>query len=386
MKFFTGGRRLPKGPVYRLMMIAGLLCLSGAVYGQPLSQQTQTITLIAAGDNLIHDTVYRAAALPKGGYDFGPIYERVRPLIQAADIAFINQESILGGEKFVLSNYPAFNSPQEAGLALAEAGFDVVNHATNHTMDKGQGAVFASLDFWDALNKKRAEEPVLVLGVFRSKEQRSEAKIVERRGVKVGFLSYTYGLNGNPLPRDKPWLTALIDPRVMAAEIDALRPLCDLLVVSMHWGVEYRHETSPSQRELAALLAAHKVDLVLGHHPHVIEPVEILDREDGGKMVCFYSLGDFLSHTSSSKDCALGALGLVTVQKTALPGQPPVTQITGVQAIPTVCHYGRTRPLSFKVYPLYEYTEELAAAHRFRFTLAYLRGVAEKVLGVEIKQ
>jgi len=324
--------------------------------------------------------------LPAGGFDFTPIYERVKPLVQGADIAFVNQESILGGEKFVLSNYPSFNSPQETGLALAGIGFDVVNHASNHVLDKGEGALFAAMDFWDALNRKRTEageEPVRYLGVFRSREQRNHARvIVERRGVRVGFLSYTYGLNGS-LPKGKPWITALIDTEVMAAEIDALRPFCDLLAVSMHWGAEFHHDISPRQRELAAFLSRHRVDLVLGHHPHMIEPVEILDREDGGKLVCFYSLGDFLSHTDAgfSPDCALGALGLVTVQKTSRDDGSHAAEITSVQAIPTVCHYGRERRPSFTVYPLYEYTEELAAKHRFTITLDYLTGVAEKVFG-----
>jgi poly-gamma-glutamate synthesis protein (capsule biosynthesis protein) len=342
-----------------------------------------TLTMLAAGDNLIHDIIYLAQRTPgaEEAYNFDSCYDHIRGLIEAADLAFVNQETVLGGKELGHSGYPVFNTPQEVGASLIGAGFDVVNHASNHTMDRGERAVFNTMDYWD----KHPE--MLYLGLFRTSEQRTSLKrIIEKNGIKVGFLSYTYGLNGFSLPKDKPWLVPLIDDEVMAAEIDSLRPLCDLLVVSMHWGNEFRHEESSRQKELTLLLAKHKVDLVLGHHPHVTQTMKTFSRPDGGKLVCFYSLGDFVSHTQSdwTPDTMLGALAYVTVKKVNGQGDSQnesTTTIEEVRVIPTVCHYGKGRRPSFTVYPLYDYSEELAKEHYKSTSLEYLHEVSRTIFG-----
>ncbi|MDR1506344.1 MAG: CapA family protein, partial [Treponema sp.] len=249
------------------------------------SPEETVVTLIAAGDNLIHDIIYLAARTGENVYDFGPSYSKIKSIVEKAGIAIVNQETVLGGTALGLSGYPVFNSPQETGTALVDAGFNVINHASNHTMDRGEKAVTATMDFWDALNadrKEKGEEGVLYTGIFRSKEERDANKnIITKNGISFGFLSYTYGLNGYSLPAGKDWFVGMIDTPVMAREIDALRPNCDVLVVSMHWGDEFRHTVNETQKELAAFLAEHKVDLVIGHHPHVTAPCEIIPRPDG---------------------------------------------------------------------------------------------------------
>jgi poly-gamma-glutamate synthesis protein (capsule biosynthesis protein) len=345
-----------------------------------------TVTFLAAGDNLIHDLIYMAARTD-GGYDFDPAYSRIKAIVEKADIAMVNQETVLGGTALGLSSYPAFNSPQETGIALANAGFDVVNHASNHTMDRGEKAVTATMDFWDEFNKDR-EEKVLYLGIFRSKEERETKKpIITKKGVRFGFLSYTYGLNGFALPAGKDWFVGMIDTKVMAREIDALRPDCDVLVVSMHWGTEFRHIASEAQKELAAFLAEHSVDLVIGHHPHVTQSCEVLPRPDGKTLTCYYSLGDLLSHTQtgSSPDTMLGAMAWITVTKRIL-GTESEISVTSAEVIPTVCHYGKGRRPSFAVYPLWDYTEELAAEHYTseKISLEYLYKVSREVFGTRM--
>ena len=342
--------------------------------------QSSYITIIAAGDNLIHDIIYNRARISGSpeSFDFTPSYEKIRPIIKSADIAFVNQETVLGGKEFAYSGYPVFNSPQEVGIGLVNAGFNVVNHASNHVMDKGEKAAFATMDFWESMG-------VPYLGIFRSEEKRNiEHQIIEKNGIKVGFLSYTYDLNGFPLPKDKPWMVGLIDREVIVREIDRLRPNCDFLVVSMHWGNEFQHTPSRTQKELAALMALHKVDLIIGHHPHVTSPVEVLERPDGGKLAVFYSLGDLLSHTQSdfTPDTITGALAYVKVKKTQQNGVSVCTLETAA-VIPTVCHYNYDRHLPFVVYPLWDYTDELASAHyKSKMTLAYLKGVTQQVFGV----
>ncbi|MDR2143705.1 MAG: CapA family protein [Treponema sp.] len=352
----------------------------------PVSEET-VVTLLAAGDNLIHDIIYLAARTDGNSYDFDPAYSRIKAIVEKADIAMVNQETALGGTALGLSGYPVFNSPQETGTALANAGFDVVNHASNHTMDRGEKAVTATMDFWDTFNENR-EEKVTYLGIFRSGEDRETKKsIITKKGISFGFLSYTYGLNGFSLPAGKDWLVGLIDTGVMAREIDALRPDCDILVVSMHWGDEFRHSANETQKELAAFMAEHKVDLVIGHHPHVTQGCEIIPRPDGKTLTCYYSLGDLLSHTQtgSSPDTMLGAMAWITVKKRG-PAAESVVSVTGAGAIPTVCHYGKERRPAFTVYPLWDYTEELAALHykSEKISLEYLYRVSREVFGMRM--
>ncbi|MDR2370179.1 MAG: CapA family protein [Treponema sp.] len=331
------------------------------------------LTLIAAGDNLYHDTMIRP---PAGGvYDFTENYSEIRPFIEKADIAFINQETLLGGTEFGFSGYPRFNSPQELGAAVAGAGFDIINHATNHIMDKGEKAVFATMDYWDAVPGIR------YLGIRRSEEAAREPVIVERNGIRIGFLSYTYGTNGLPVPKDKPWLVALINDGNMAEDMDALRPLCDFLIVSMHWGNEYEHEPAAAQKRAARLLAEHGADLILGHHPHVIQPAEYI-QGPGGKTLCFYSLGNFLSGQIKN-NTLLGALAYIRIKKEG--GRAFIDQ-SGV--IPVVTHY-ETGFTNFRVYPLSEYTDDLAKRHQSRrpeneISVSYFTALSEKIFPAEI--
>ena len=341
----------------------------------PARPEADYITIVAAGDNLYHDVMIRAGE--QGNYE--SFYSEIRPLIEAADIAFINQETLLAGADFGFSGYPQFNSPQKAGQAVAAAGFNIVNHATNHVMDKGEKAVLATKDFWDTV------PGVTVLGIHRSREERDVPKLVKKNNITLGFLSYTYGTNGLPVPSGKPYLVSLINTEIMAEEIDTLRPLCDILIVSMHWGEEYQHNYSKNQERLAAFLAEHCVDLVIGHHPHVLQPVEYIRRPDGGDMLCFYSLGNLIS-AQTRTPALLGALAYIKIKKTpAHSGETAGIVFMEAGAIPLVTHYERNFT-GFKVYPLYAYTGELAEKHRKNqeqkeLTMDYLAGLASTVLG-----
>ena len=340
----------------------------------PITVVPDYVTIVAAGDNLYHQVMIRDGE--QGDYETA--YSEIRPLISSADIAFINQETILAGEEFGFSGYPLFNSPQGLGRAIAAAGFNVVNHATNHIMDKGEKAVFATMDFWDNIPE------VTVLGIHRSEERRSLPRLVKKNNITLGFLGYTYGTNGLPVPKDKPYLVSLIDTEIMAEEIDALRPLCDVLVVSMHWGEEYRQTYNKSQEDLAAFLAEHRVDLIIGHHPHVIQPIEYITRPDGKSMLCFYSLGNLIS-AQSDNPTLMGALAYIRIKKDAGEETASCIEFIDVGAIPLITHYERNFS-GFKVYPLYTYTEELAEKHRknqtkMELTIDYLAGLATNVLG-----
>ena len=335
---------------------------------------TNRLTLVATGDNLYHDILFRPN--PQGVRDFSGYYLPVKPIIQSADIAFVNQETVFAGEAAGFSGYPRFNTPWEAGLALVQTGFNVVNQATNHTMDRGEAGVLSTLDYWDTV------PGITVTGAYRSQEDRDSPAIIEMNGIKTGFLSYTYGTNGLPVPAGKPWLVALIDKAVMEREINALRPRCDFLVVSVHWGSEYTHTPEAGQRDLAAFMASLGVDLVIGHHPHVLQPMESIPKSGGGQTVVAYSLGNFIS-AQTNNNRLLGGILYAEVVKN---GTGVSIEKSGI--IPVVTHY-ESGFANIGVYPLDDYTPQLAARHRnavnrdlgfYEISVDYFKNLARNVL------
>jgi poly-gamma-glutamate synthesis protein (capsule biosynthesis protein) len=326
------------------------------------------LSLVAVGDNLFHDPM-----LKDDSFNYDSYYTEIKSIVQAADIAFVNQETVIAGKSFGYSGYPQFNTPQEVGLALINTGFNVVNQATNHIMDKGEQAVFATMDFWDKY------PGITLLGIHRSQEERDKQIIIKKNNIRVGFLSYTYGTNGLPIPKNKPYLVSTIDTEVMAKEIDALRLNCDLLVVSMHWGEEYRHTPTTEQKRLAQFLSDHQVDIIIGHHPHVLEGTDTLIGKNGNETFCVYSLGNFISHQADSPTL-LG--GLLYLKVKMFEG---IITIESAKITPLVTHY-ETGSVNFKVYPLYEYTEELAKKHTRKiqgkvFDVKYFTNLAKTILG-----
>jgi len=309
------------------------------------------LTLIATGDNLFHDTIIRTYKQDEM-YNFEPIYTEVKDLIQNADLAFINQETVMGGEKFGYSGYPTFNTPQSLAKTLSDTGFDIVNQANNHAMDMGKSGLLATLDLWETI------EGITVIGARKEGEN---ARIITKNNITLGFLSYAHSLNGIPLPADSPNLVSMNNRNKMAEEIDALRPLCDFLIVSMHWGDEYTMQPVKSQKDLALFIAEHNADLIIGHHPHVLQPFEKLPRPDEKETLVFYSLGNFVSN-QREKERILGALMLVTFTKKSKTGE---LSISDSGLIPVVCHFERNFT-NTKVYPLYSYNDELLEKHLLR--------------------
>jgi poly-gamma-glutamate synthesis protein (capsule biosynthesis protein) len=336
----------------------------------PEPDPSSSLTLVAAGDNLFHETLFKDF---KEGetYNFEPVYEMIKPIIAGADLAFINQETVLGRGSFGYSGYPRFNTPQILAKNLADAGFDIINQANNHIMDMGEAGVRDTLAVWDGI------PGTTCLGIHRSREERESRKtIIEKNKIRVGFLAYTYGTNGLSLPRDKPYLVSLIDRETMAAEIGALRPLCDFLVVSMHWGEEYLAPIA-GQTSLAEFLARQEVDLVIGHHPHVLQPRAQIPRPGGKQMLCFYSLGNFMSGQTRT-DTLVGGLMYVKLSK-----KDGDTQIAESGIIPVITHYEQGFT-GFRVYPLYRYTGELIKKHRFYhekngLNMNYINSVLDKL-------
>lgn len=265
-----------------------------------------TASLYAIGDILLHDTVYNAAKTGDG-FDFNPGFREVAPILQGADIAIANQESMIGGSEIGLSSYPAFNSPFEVGDALKEAGIDLVTTANNHTLDRGVKAIENSINHWNAIGMPYT-------GSFISEEDKANIRTLTENDISFAFLAYTYGTNG-VVPK-QPYHVNYIDMDLIRSDVEKAENAADMTVVSLHFGNEYEPLPNASQEALVQDLADLGVDIVIGHHPHVLQPVAWVDGANGNRTFVSYSLGNFLSGQQGDERNTGGIVGIDVVKTT----------------------------------------------------------------------
>ena len=283
-------------------------------------EQDYQLSMVMVGDNLIHSSIYKDASDGKGSYDFRKMYELVKPIVQKYDIAYYNQETVLGGKELGISDYPTFNSPQEVGDAMIDAGFNLVSLASNHTMDSGEQAILASRAYWDS------KSDVLAVGSYSSAEDRAKERIVTKNNIRYTMLNYTYGTNGIRVPSGKEYLVNVWpvtgnNPDTDKAyqdyknqvkkDIEQVRDKVDLLIVAMHWGVEYQDMPNRYQEDMASYLSSLGVNIIIGTHPHVIQPVTWINQT-----LVIYSLGNFLSaHEVVNLSNRVGLMSMVDIYK-----------------------------------------------------------------------
>ncbi|GGE49472.1 hypothetical protein GCM10011391_30360 [Pullulanibacillus camelliae] len=292
---------------------------------KPPSAYSSSATLAAVGDVLIHSQVYDQAKT-KNGYDFKPMFEKVKPVIQSADIAVANQESMMGGEALGLSTYPAFNSPFEIGDALKDAGFNVVTMANNHTLDHGEKAIKNAIHYWDKIH-------MVHTGSFLSKKDQNTLCIVKKNNIKFAFLAYTYGTNGIPTPEHKDYLVNRINIPQMKKDIAKAKKSADVIVVALHFGIEYQTMPNTEQKQLVKTLADSGVDIIIGNHPHVLQPVQWVHGKGSHKTFVVYSLGNFISG-QDELNRQLGGILKVKVTKTVTKDGKTIA-VTNPQFTPT---------------------------------------------------
>lgn len=347
---------------------------------EPTPTPPPKIELVMVGDILLHTPLAESGRKEDGGYDYSAVFANLKEEIEEADVALVNQEVIIGGAELGVSGYPAFNAPYELGDALAEAGFDVVLHATNHSLDKREKGLLNCIAFW------RDNYPdMAVLGIHDSAESQREIYVLEQQGIRIAILNYTYGTNGIPLPDDMPYAVDLLDRERVAEDLQRAEELADFIVVCPHWGTEYVLEQTEIQEDWARFFAENGADLILGTHPHVIEPVEPVTAGNGNRALVYYSLGNFVNWTSGRgtgvANRMVGGMARVTIGL----DESGKAAVMDYGVLPVVCHveggFG-----GVTVYPLAEYTEELAARNEIvkqdgSFSLDYCRELVEKVFG-----
>lgn len=295
-------------------------------------------SMIMVGDALIHNSLYFDAKQADGSYDFKPMLEFTKPITSKYDLAYYNQETVLGGVELGLSNYPRFNSPQEVGDAFIDSGFNLVSLATNHTMDRGETAVLKSLEYWNS------KENVITAGCYTSFEERDKIKVYEVNGIKYAFFSYTTWTNGLVPPTGKEYLNNVYSDELAKADIERVRDQVDVIMVAMHWGTEYSLGVSAEQEKIAHYLSELGVDLIIGAHPHVVEPVEYI-----GKTLVIYSLGNYISAQDTTEKLT-GLMMAVDIKKVVDQGVTTVS-IENPKAELLYTKFNLRGKFNFKVYP-----------------------------------
>lgn len=346
-----------------------------------------SVKLVAVGDILIHTPLLAEGLQEDGSYDFKFLFEIMKSDFESADIAVVNQESVLGGPEIGYDGYPNFNSPDEVGDAIVDAGFDVVLHATNHAMDVRIEGVHNTIEYW-----KKKGDAITMLGFNESAEELCKPKYIEKNGIKFAMFNYTYGLNGYVLPQGEEYRVNLLDDSnrdLIVSEIQKAKEEADFVIVFPHWGNEdWLGEPSDWQVNWANIFTDAGVDLIIGAHPHVLEKVEWIETEAGNKSLCYYSVGNYISNQQELNE-VLGGMATVTIIKDEN-GTYIDKENTGMVPIVTQNDRRGAKPL-IQTYHLADYTEEMAKVHdiynRFdsTFSLERLQNTANEVLGDWIK-
>jgi len=261
---------------------------------EPPIIEDKHFTMSIIGDIMCHNSQYNDAYVTSTGtYDFSYVFEDIKNYINDADIAIGNLETTFAGKAKGYSNYPRFNTPEQLAYNLKDLGIDVLSTANNHSMDTNFNGVVSTLNYLD-------DAGISHTGTSATAEDQNQILVKEVNGVKIAFLAFTYGTNGIPVPSSKPFAVNLIDDTFILEQLSlAKEQEPDLICVNMHWGYEYHTKQSAEQERLANLLFQNGVDVILGSHPHVLQPMEkrTITLDDGTTKDCFviYSLGNFIS-------------------------------------------------------------------------------------------
>lgn len=314
------------------------------------------VSFMAVGDNLIHNQIYRNAQTSENTYNFKPIYKDVADEIQNTDLAFINQETMFGGDYRPYSAYPRFNTPSDMAGDLSDLGFDLVNGSNNHTLDMGTEGLMNTIKYWD-----QYKDQVLYTGVFESQAARDNIPVIEKNGMTFSLLSYTYDTNG--IEPEQPYHVNYFDPELIKNDVQSAQEMSDFVIVSAHWGDEHTFQPNTKQKEYAQYFADLGVDLVVGHHPHTIQPMEWVTGTSGNETLVAYSLGNFFASSMNDINSLGGSLHLDFNKE----GNKEF--IDNVRWEPLVIHHEEKAPgnatsrHNFSVYELSNYTTELAQQH-----------------------
>ena len=342
------------------------------------------LSFSATGDNLIHNGIYeqahrRAAAKGESGYDFSYCFENVKQFYQSFDINWLNQETLVNDE-LEPSTYPCFSTPGEMGKAAYDTGFRIFSLSNNHTYDKGAKGIEATQKFWSGM-----PQDVITCGLYDI--ENPAITYQEIHGLKIAYLSFTEHTNGLPHPNNAKAHV------IYTSETDKIESLtteasdkADLVIVSVHWGIEGSHGITEIQRTLAQDIANWGADVIIGTGPHVVQDAEWIMRDNGTPCFVAYSLGNFLN-AQSNADCMIGAILTFQIVARDLSTGNAQIMIEAPKLIPVINHYDKNYS-NIRVYLRSDYTDELASKHGINaempgFSLEYIDRILTKTVNAE---
>ena len=307
-------------------------------------KEDTNIKMAVIGDIMCHNSQYKDAYNSNiNTYDFSYVFSDIAEYISSADISIGNLETTFAGKEKGYSNYPRFNTPEQLAMNLKDIGIDVVSTANNHCMDTNYTGLVSTLKYLDKAG-------IAHTGTNETAEKQNEILIKDVNGIKIAFLSFTYGTNGIPIPIDKKFAVNLIDEDLILKQLNlakAQNP--DLICVSMHWGIEYQLKQNKEQERLKDLLFNNGADIILGSHPHVLQPMEkqTVTLDDGTTKDCFviYSLGNFMSGQTKENTRSSVILNIDLTKN----GENDKTIINNVEYI-----------------PIYMYKSSTASVHKYK--------------------
>ncbi|MEV4535254.1 CapA family protein [Asanoa sp. NPDC049518] len=298
----------------------------------PTTWVPRTLTLVASGDVLLHSGLWQDAANAAGhrGYDFAPLFTHVAPVVRDADLAICHLETPVGRPGGPFTGYPIFTVPPQIAPALRTTGYDSCSTASNHSLDGGAPGVRRTLDALDAAG-------IAHTGTARTAVEAARPTVYDVAGVRVGHVSYTFSFNGLREPADKPWLANELGVAALRREAHRARQAgAEFVIASIHWGTEYAHQPDAMQRRVAReVLSSPDVDLIVGHHAHVVQPFERI----GSEWVA-YGLGNHVSSQDFSNDTRDGVIARFALTEVA----PGKFQVSRAEALPTWMLLGGGRP------------------------------------------
>ncbi len=324
---------------------------------EPPPPVINSVSMIYAGDNLIHRSIYnqakrRASKNGLEGYDFSYVYEQVEHYIQEADFAILNQETIITDE-LEPSDYPRFCSPADLGEHMLKIGFDAFSISNNHILDRDEQGLKYTLEYWDT------HPEAVVYGAYKNKEDMDNIRTAEVNGITFAFLGYMEHTNGLSLPEDAECeITYLKETELIKAQIEKANEIADVVIVSPHFGKETTNKLTEKQINMAKLLVEWGADIIIGTQPHTAQTIKLMTREDGSQALVYYCLGNFVS-AQQYYLTMVGILGGVTVNKNMSTNE---IFFTDIKAIPIITQYGDNYS-NIHIIPYVNYTEADLAAH-----------------------
>jgi poly-gamma-glutamate synthesis protein (capsule biosynthesis protein) len=251
-----------------------------------------TISVSFVGDLMCHSTQFNYAYVEEDSFDFNGVFTEVKEYLSSSDFTIGNLETVLGGKELGYSGYPLFNAPDDFLYALREAGFDFLVTANNHALDQGEESIRRTLNKLNDLGLKYT-------GTFLTKEDRDSYRINTINGIDFAVLAYSYGTNDVPIPKGKKYIINIIDTTLIKEDISKVKKYSpDIILVYFHFGEEYKHEPDTFQKSIVQKTIEYGADIIIGSHPHVVQPVDYFKTINGNMDTGFvaYSLGNFISN------------------------------------------------------------------------------------------